>query len=220
MLPEPRAPILRYSVCEVGAPFRCDVSAIQTKKKIGNGCRASTFRWQQAEPGEAFLDESLDHLANKTFPLPIQRYTPANRAIKTTSKKKSRAADLFGLDNLPDLSRSQCFQVKSPSRILLRIDTGSLKLSDAQRHITCSVRLPAGVKDSAPNHAPALFFFRWKTSPQSGYWRGSVWSVGPYFYGDRRLADTEAQSACQNRFSDSCFSVFLLLSHNRYECDV
>jgi hypothetical protein len=25
---------------------------------------------------------------------------------------------------------------------------------------------------------------------------------------------------CQNRFSDSCFSVFLLLSHNRYECDV
>ena len=149
MLPEPRAPILRYSVCELGAPFRCDVSAIQTKKKIGNGCRASTFRWQQAEPGEAFLDESLDHLANKTFPLPIQRYTPANRAIKTTSKKRA-VPQIYCLDNLPDSSRSQCFQVKSPSRILLRIDTGSLKLSDAQRHITCSVRLPAGVKDSAP----------------------------------------------------------------------
>jgi len=43
-------------------------------------------------------------------------------------------------------------------------------------------------------------FFRWKTSPQSGYWQGSVWSVGPYFYGDRQLADTEAQSALSKSF--------------------
>jgi hypothetical protein len=96
------------------------------------------------------LDESLDHLANKTFPLPIQRYTPANRAIKTTSKKKA-VPQIDSVSTIylthPDL---RAFRSNRPRAYFCEIDTGSLKLSDAQRHITCSVRLPAGVKDSAP----------------------------------------------------------------------